>query len=492
MRSLKIIGVFLVAGTIFSAAQSQKVKPPEPCGAIPSERQIQWHKLEFYGFVHFTVNTFTDKEWGYGDEDPNIFNPTQFDARQWARIAKEAGMKGLILTAKHHDGFCLWQTRYTKHSVASSQWRSGKGDVVKALSDACKEYGLKFGVYLSPWDRNHPEYGRPAYIEYYRNQLRELLTSYGEIFEVWFDGANGGTGFYGGARENRKIDPSKYYDWENTFEIVRKLQPKAVMFSDAGPDVRWVGNESGVAFETCWLTIDLEKLYPGHPEYVAKYARGNPDGKYWCPPEVDVSIRPGWFYHPAEDSKVKTVEQLLDIYYNSIGRSANLLLNIPPDRRGLIHEIDARRLVEFGRIIKETFKNNLTKSAKANASSYRGNSSRFSPQKAIDNDFDTYWAMDDGATNGWLEVEFKKPVRFDNVLLQEYIPLGQRVHQWQVDAWIDSGWKSICSGTTIGYKRILRVQPIETQKVRLVILKSKACPTIASFELYLSPQNQKK
>jgi len=490
-KSLKITAAVVIVNLIFSVMVfAQKVLPPAPVGAVPSNRQLAWHQLEFYGFIHFTVNTFTDKEWGYGDEDPNIFNPTQFDARQWAKTAKQAGMKGLILTAKHHDGFCLWQTKYTKHSVASSKWMDGKGDVVKALANACREYGLKFGVYLSPWDRNHPDYGRPEYIEYYRNQLRELLTQYGDIFEVWFDGANGGTGFYGGARENRKIDRATYYDWQNTWKIVRELQPLAVMFSDAGPDIRWVGNESGFAYETSWLTINLEGLYPGHPDYVKKYAQGNPDGKDWCPPEVDVSIRPGWFYHSAEDSKVKTVQQLVDIYYKSVGRSANLLLNLPPDRRGLINEIDAQRLIEFGKIINQTFKNNLTKGAKATSSNTRGNSSNFSPSKALDNKFDTYWATDDAVTNGWIEVELKAPTRFDRVLLQEYIPLGQRVKKWNVEGWIDNQWKSICEGTTIGYKRIFRVEPVTCQRVRLTITDAKACPTISEFELYLSPDQK--
>ena len=468
----------------------QKVSPPTLCGPVPSPRQLAWHKLEFYGFLHFGINTFTDKEWGYGDEDPKLFFPSQFDARQWARVAKAAGMKGLILTAKHHDGFCLWPSKYTKHSVASSRWMNGKGDVVKAVAEACREYGLKFGIYLSPWDRNHPDYGRPAYLQYYRNQLRELLTNYGPIFEVWFDGANGGTGYYGGARENRRIDRKTYYDWPNTWKIVRQLQPQAVIFSDAGPDIRWVGNERGVCFETCWLTINRKGLYPGFPGYARKYAQGDPDGADWCPPEVDVSIRPGWFYHPSQDTRVKTVKKLLDIYYESVGRSANLLLNVPPDRRGLIHEIDAQRLIEFRRILDETFRTDLARSAQTRASNVRGNADRFSPAKAVDGDFDTYWATDDGVTKAWMEIDLGKPTRFDRVLIQEYIPLGQRVHAWQVDGWIRGQWKRLCAGTTIGYKRILRIEPVTCQRVRLRILKAKACPTIATFALYLSPEHR--
>ena len=287
--------------------------PPAPVGAVPSPRQLAWQELGYYGFLHFTVNTFTDREWGLGDESPKVFAPTALDARQWARVAREAGMTGLILTAKHHDGFCLWPSRYTDHSVKASPWRGGRGDVVGELAEACHAEGLKLGLYLSPWDRNHVEYGRPAYLDYFRRQLRELLTQYGPLFEVWFDGANGGDGYYGGAREKRQIDGATYYGWPATWGLVRELQPNAVMFSDAGPDVRWVGNENGLGFETAWMPIDLARIYPGSPDYMP-LAGGRPDGADWAPPEVDVSIRPGWFYHPSEDDKVKTVDELIEIY----------------------------------------------------------------------------------------------------------------------------------------------------------------------------------
>jgi alpha-L-fucosidase len=367
--------------------------PPAPHGAVPSERQLHWQELEFYGFIHFSVNTFTDKEWGYGDESPSVFQPTALDTRQWARVAHEAGMKGLILTAKHHDGFCLWPSRYTEHSVKNSPWKNGQGDVVRELADACKEYGLRFGVYLSPWDRNHAEYGRPAYLTYYRNQLRELLTQYGPIFEVWFDGANGGDGYYGGAREHRRIDNSTYYDWPNTHQLVRECQPMAVMFSDAGPDIRWVGNESGVAFETIWMPLNRHKIYPGYPNFAA-YAPGHPNGTDWVPPEVDVSIRPGWFYHPAENDKVKTVEQLLDIYYASVGRSSNILLNLPPDRRGLIHEVDEQRLLGLRKSLDRIFQTDLAPGARIHASNTRGGNGAYGPTHLQDGNSDTYWATD--------------------------------------------------------------------------------------------------
>ena len=303
VRSALALSAILVASS--PAAFAPAAEPPAPYGPVPSARQLRWHELEFYGFLHFTVNTFTDKEWGYGDESPAVFNPTDFDADQIVGAAKAAGMKGLILTAKHHDGFCLWPSKLTEHSVKNSPWRDGKGDVVREIADACRRHGLTFGVYLSPWDRNHADYGRPDYLDYYRNQLRELMTGYGPLFEVWFDGANGGDGYYGGAREKRTIDRRTYYDWENTRQIVRDLQPDAVMFSDAGPDVRWVGNENGIAGDPCWATLNRDDFAPGEADE-ARLNPGDRPGTHWLPAECDVSIRPGWFYHASEDAKVKT------------------------------------------------------------------------------------------------------------------------------------------------------------------------------------------
>jgi alpha-L-fucosidase len=294
LQAIMCCGLLTWLNTV-AAAGSKVVAPPLPYGPVPTERQLRWHEMEFYGFLHFTVNTFTDKEWGYGDEDEKVFNPTDFDADQIVSAARQAGMKGLILTAKHHDGFCLWPSQYTEHSVKNSPWKGGHGDVVKEVSTACRRHGLKFGVYLSPWDRNHKDYGRPEYITYYRNELRELLTNYGDIFTVWFDGANGGDGFYGGAREKRQIDNRTYYDWEHTWQIVRELMPGAVMFSDGGPDFRWVGNESGIAGDPCWETLNAAGRYPGGSS--AHLNSGERPGTHWLPAECDVSIRPGWFYH---------------------------------------------------------------------------------------------------------------------------------------------------------------------------------------------------
>jgi alpha-L-fucosidase len=474
--------VFLLS----AAATLPAASPPASHGPVPSPRQLQWHDLECYGFLHFSINTFTDKEWGYGDESPAQFNPTAFDADQIARTAKEAGMRGLVLTCKHHDGFCLWPSQYTEHSVKHSPWKDGKGDMVREFSDACRRQGLKFGVYLSPWDRNHPEYARPAYLTYYRNQLRELLTNYGPIFEMWFDGANGGDGYYGGARERRNIDNRTYYDWENTWKIVRELQPDACMFSDAGPDVRWVGNESGFAGKTCWATFTRADVWPGHADPAA-LNRGDRAGKDWLPAEVDVSIRPGWFYHASQDDKVKTPAQLLDIHFNSVGRGANLILNLPPDRRGIIHENDVRSLRECRRILDATFAQDLARGAKATASATRGQDAQFGPACVTDGRRDTYWATDDAVTAAELVLDLGRSVTFNVVRVREYLPLGQRVDRFVVDAWTDGKWQEIAAETSIGNQRLLRTRNVTTSQVRLRITQAAACPAISELGLFAMP-----
>jgi len=486
VRRVPVTVVLILAGALVVSAQ-RSVGPPAPAGAVPSARQLAWHDLQFYGFIHFTVNTFTDREWGYGDEPERTFNPTAFDARQWARVARDAGMKGLIITAKHHDGFCLWPSRYTTHSVKGSPWRDGKGDVVGDLAQACREYGLKLGIYLSPWDRNHAEYGRPAYLEYYRNQLRELLTNYGPVFEVWFDGANGGDGYYGGARETRRIDNTTYYDWPDTWAIVRELQPQAVMFSDAGPDVRWVGNERGVAFETSWYAINRAGIFPGDPTYTKK-AAGRPDGTDWVPPEVDVSIRPGWFYHAAEDAKVKTVDQLVAIYEQSIGRGANLLLNLPPDRRGLIPDPDVERLTAFARRTTATYATDLARQARAASDQTRGgSSSRFAATRVNDGDPQSYWATDDGVAAGEVTLTWPRAVTLDRVALGEAVALGQRVSAWTVEADVDGAWTRVAAGTTIGVRRIATFAPVTTARLRVSITNALACPTLTTVSAFLAP-----
>jgi alpha-L-fucosidase len=456
--------------------------PPPPWGVIPSPRQLAWHSLETYGFIHFTTNTFTDLEWGYGDESPMVFNPTALDTRQWARVAKEGRLKGLILTCKHHDGFCLWPSRYTGHSVVNSPWQNGQGDVVRELADACREFGLKLGIYLSPWDRNHPQYGQPAYVDYYRKQLYELLTLYGPIFEVWHDGANGGDGWYGGACETRKIDPASYYGWSETWGLVRLLQPDAVIFCDAGGDIRWVGNESGIGSETTWCTFNPAGRYPGYPE-VSDLGTGHEGGSHWAPPETDVSIRPGWFYHAREDESVKSLSQLVDIYFKSVGRGTSLLLNLPPDQRGLIHEIDAARVRVLHEILERTFEYDLASAASITASNTRG--SDFVAAHLVDGDPETYWAAEDGVTNTQLLLEFKYPIVFNIFQAQEYIALGQRVRAWHLDAQTHDGiWRVLTEGTTIGYKRLARISPVTTQRIRLSLEDCAACPVLASIGLF--------
>lgn len=471
--------------------QGSSVRPPEPVGPVPSMRQLMWQNMEFCGFVHFTVNTFTDKEWGYGDEPESVFNPTDFDAGEMVRIAKNAGMKGIVLTAKHHDGFCLWPSKLTEHSVKRSPWKNGGGDVVKEFADACALQGMKFGVYLSPWDRNNTSYGTPAYIDFYRGQLTELLTNYGNIFEVWFDGANGGGGFYGGARATRTIDRRTYYDWPGTWKLVRQLQDNAVMFSDVGPDLRWVGNENGVAGETCWSSYTPVGEHGDEPApgYVRSELgeQGQPDGKYWLPAECDVSIRPGWFYHPAEDTLVKSPETLYNLYFESVGRNASLLLNVPPDRRGRFDDADIHALMGLRKLLDETFSHDLAKGARVEASNVRSNDPRFGASNVVDDDSSNYWATDDSITSGKLTLSFGEPKTFNVIMLQEYIPLGQRIGKFSVEISNGEGWKTVAGGTTIGHKRLLRIPALTATKVRLNILQSKPCPTLSRIGLFRSP-----
>lgn len=476
----------LLLGVLFFLSNCSTTPPPAPVHPVPSERQLAWHDLEYYAFIHFNMNTFSNMEWGLGDEKPKQFNPSALDCRQWARVCKEAGMKGIILTAKHHDGFCLWPSAYTEHSVKNSPWKDGKGDVLKELSEACREYGLKFGVYLSPWDRNHPDYGKPEYITYFRNQLRELLTNYGEVFEVWFDGANGGTGYYGGANEERRVDKLAYYDWENTISIIRELQPNAVVFSDAGPDVRWVGNEHGFAYPTTWSNLMRDKVYGGMPEYASEYSTGQENGTHWVAAEADVSIRPGWYYHEYEDHKVKSLPHLLDIYYKSIGQNSALLLNFPVDKRGLIHEKDVEQLQKLTAKLKEDFANNLSKGASAKADNERGRS--YEAANVLDGKKETYWATKDEVFQSSLTIDFGDPITFNRFLAQEYIALGQRIKAFTLEAKTAEGWREIASETTIGYKRILRLPDTKASAIRLNIKDAKACPTISNLEVYYAPK----
>jgi alpha-L-fucosidase len=484
MNYKNLLSAFLLFASLHFYAFGQ-VNAPNPYEPLPSENQMAWQQMEYYAFVHLSVNTYTDMAWGNGNEDPKIFNPTSLDCRQWARTAKEAGMKGIILTAKHHSGFCLWPSKYTEYSVKNCPWKGGKGDIVREMSDACKEYGLKLGIYLSPWDRNRSDYGKPEYITYFRNQLRELLTNYGDIFEIWFDGANGGSGYYGGANETRKIDRTTYYDWANTYKLVRELQPKIVIWNDGGEraDLRWVGTEAGYVGETNWSLLDSTGDVP---ENMLRYGLEN--GNKWVPGEVNTSIRPEWFYHKKEDSKVKTVPQLMEIYYNSIGRNATLLLNFPIMPSGLIHPKDEKAVIEFGQAVRKAFAVNLLKGSKAESSGFRGKNKKFGADKAIDQSNETYWTTDDNVKTGSLTMTFTKPVSFNRFLAQEYIKLGQRVKSFTVEAFADGAWKELTKATTIGYKRILRFPTVKATKLRFTVTDAKSCPLISNIEVFNAPQ----
>lgn len=461
---------------------------PLPVGPLPSQQQVDWHRLEYYAFVHFNMNTFTDQEWGYGDEDAGSFNPEALDCRQWVRIFKKAGMNGVILTAKHHDGFCLWPSEYTEHSVKNAPWKNGKGDVLQELAEACREYDMKMGLYLSPWDRNHAEYGRPAYLDYFRNQLKEILTQYGAVFEVWFDGANGGDGYYGGAREVRKIDRESYYQWAQINQLVLSLQPNAIIFSDNGPGARWIGNEQGIAGETNWNLLNPADIVIGGTggmrDKIKLLNEGDEHGSSWIPGEADVSVRPGWYYHPAQDTSVKSLEELLDIYYKSIGRGANLLLNIPVDNRGLVHENDSIALMKLKRALDQTFSNNLAENAQVRESNFRGRNTHYKANKTVDGNPDSYWATDDSVLQARLTMEWEEEKTFNRFLIQEYIPLGQRVKSFQLEIEKDGAWIAIAEAKTIGNKRILRFPAVTSKKLRLVILDAKACPLITEIGVY--------
>ena len=478
------IFLLLFISQSFAKKKEHPVPPPPPVSPIPTDRQLAWHELEQYAFIHFTTNTFTGKEWGYGDESPDVFNPSAMDVNQWINVVKAAGLKGIVLTCKHHDGFCLWPSKYTEHSVKNSKWEGGKGNVVKEVADACHKNGLKFGVYLSPWDRNRKDYGSASYVEYYRNQLRELFTTYGPIFEMWFDGANGGDGYYGGAREKRKINGATYYDWPTTLNLVRKMEPNIIFFSDAGPDIRWCGNESGYIGETNWANINRDSIYAGKSGIEKLLNSGQEYGNSYIPAEVDVSIRPGWFYHAEEDSRVKTPEKLFEIYLSSVGRGSNLILNIPPDRRGLLHENDVKALMGWRKIIDESFKTNLALGAVVKADSYRGNSKLYAPSNVNDGNMETYWATNDGTRTGNLFINLgsKKTVKF--ITIQEYIRLGQRVSGFVISVWKNDKWEEVSKGTTIGYKRIVKIEPTETEQVKVSITASKASPVISNVEIY--------
>lgn len=461
--------------------------------AVPSERQLRWQQLEFYGFIHFTVNTFTDREWGLGDESPAIFNPSELDAAQWVETCKAAGMKGLILTCKHHDGFCLWPSAYTDHSVKSSPWRNGQGDLVREVADACRAAGLAFGVYLSPWDRHEASYGESdTYNAYFMNQLRELLTGYGELFCVWFDGACGE-----GPNGKRQV-----YDWDAYYTLVRELQPNAVI-SVCGPDVRWCGNEAGQTRLSEWSVVpasmrDNEKIQENSQkvddgEFAKRVGSmdedlgsrailAEADSVVWYPAEVNTSIRPGWFYHASEDDQVKTAEELTELYERTVGGNSTFLLNLPPDRRGLIHENDVRVMKALGEQLRQAYRMNLAVGAATSSSADK--SAAHAAAHATDGSPDTYWCPPEGTEQAELRIDFGSEIRFDRVVIEENIKQSQRVERFRLELLDGESWRPLYEGTVIGYRKICRFAPVTAKAVRLLIDESRICPQIRAFEVY--------
>lgn len=464
---MKLERLIIVACLALVTTASHSQEAPSPIAPLPTAHQVAWQQLETYAFIHFGPNTFGDREWGYGDAALESFNPTRLDCEQWARVCSEAGMRGIILTAKHHDGFCLWPTKYTDYSVRNTPYKDGKGDIVGELAAACRKYGLKLGLYLSPWDRHQAFYGTPLYVEYFYAQLRELLTQYGEVFEVWFDGANGGDGWYGGARETRKIDRSTYYDFPRAWKLVGELQPGAIIFSDGGPGCRWVGNENGYADATNWSFLRIKEVYPGYEHY-KELQYGHDDGDTWVASECNTSIRPGWFYHEKEDGRVKSVSHLVDLYYRSVGHNGTFLLNFPVDKEGLIHPTDSAHAVDFHKQVVAELQDNLLAKAKIKATATRGKA--FSTRNLTDGRFDTYWATPDGTSTATLDITLGKAQRLNRLLLSEYIPLGQRVRKFTVEYLDGKQWLPVKAGeatTTIGYKRLLRFPTITTKHLRI-------------------------
>lgn len=463
----KTLTAALAAAALISAACAEA---PAPYGATPTPQQVAWQKMETNLFAHFGPNTFTSAEWGDGTEAEDIFNPTDLNCLQWAQTASKAGFGGIIITAKHHDGFCLWPNPESTHTVASSSWRDGKGDVLKDLSEACAEVGIKFGVYISPWDRNDPRYGTPEYNNVFVNTLNSVLGgTYGNIYEQWFDGANGE-----GPNGKKQV-----YDWPLFNGTVYKNQPDAIIFSDCGPGCRWVGNEEGHAGRTSWSTLNTEGLEPGmrNPDL----NEGNKDGAAWITSETDVSIRKGWFWKESENETVKSLNKLLQIWYESVGRNSLLLLNIPPDTRGHFHEIDSTRLMEFRAALDE-IQVNVAAGAKAAASTSRG--CKFKPSALVDGNYDTYWAAKDGETTASVELALPEAREFNRVMIQEYIPLGQRVESFTVEVPDGEGWKTVAEETTIGYKRIVLIPQVKADRVRISITSALACPVLNNIELY--------
>lgn len=464
--------LFFVIGISCNTPPVRQITP-EAIGPVPTPQQLAWHDLEFYWFIHFGPNTFTNKEWGHGDEPADAFNPSALDCNQWAKIARQSGAKGIILTAKHHDGFCLWPSRYSKHTVRESKWKDGKGDVVKDLSEACKANGLLFGIYLSPWDRNHPDYGTPEYNDVYVNAMTEVTTQYGPLFEFWWDGANGE-----GPNGKKQV-----YDFSRFEKEIRKLAPDAVVFSDIGPDIRWVGNEKGIAGKTNWNLLDtagFTRGAGGPPQDTLN--RGNENGKNWIPAECDVSIRPGWFYHAEEDDKVKTSEQLFDLYLKSVGRGSSFLLNVPPDRRGLIHANDSAALAGFKKYRDESFADNRFKNISVKYTDAAGNPVTIHFDNGFNKDY-----IHTGGTENRITINPGNEETINCILLKEYIALGQSIKQFKCILKNKEETVQTIEGTTIGHKRILTFDATPVTSVEILIEDTKGNALISDIAAYRIP-----
>ena len=468
--SFTVLSLFL----ILHLAAACTVRPPEPFGACPTPQQLAWQQMEMNLFCHFGPNTFTGAEWGDGTEPEDIFQPTDLDCRQWTSTARAAGFQGVILTAKHHDGFCLWPSPESAHTVAQSTWRNGQGDVLRELSEACSAEGIQFGVYISPWDRNDPRYGSAAYNEAFVRTLESVLDGrYGPVFEQWFDGACGE-----GPTGRRQV-----YDWPLFNATVKRLQPQAVIFSDVGPGCRWVGNERGEAGRTNWSTLEVEGFEPGAGSPPVEVLNGgSPGASHWAAAETDVSIRPGWFWRASETAQVKSLQELLRIYYESVGRNSLLLLNVPPDTRGRIDAVDSLRLMEFRAALDAVFAVDQAAGATVSGPS-RGRG--FAPANVLSCDYDHYWALPDDRTAASLTLEFPEPRTFNRILLQEYIPLGQRIAAFHAEILTPEGaWQEIARETTLGYKRIVLTPTVTTTALRLVIDDALATPTLTKLSLF--------
>lgn len=461
---MKKIIFFLYTSIISLIGYSQTSITP-----LPTKKQLEWHRQEYYLFMHFGPNTFTNKEWGEGTEPEDIFNPTNLDCRQWCRIAKAAGAKGIIITAKHHDGFCLWPSKYSKHTVRESKWKNGKGDVLKELSQACKEFGLKLGVYISPWDRNHPKYGTDEYNDMFVNMMKEIFTNYGPIWELWWDGANGE-----GPNGKKQV-----YDWRRFENTVRQISPNTIVFSDIGPDVRWIGNEKGYAGESNWNFLDTAGFTRGFgAPHIDTLNTGNYNGRNWVPGECDVSIRPGWFYHKEEDDKVKSSEELFAIYLKSVGRGANLLLNVPPDKRGKIHPKDSAALIGFKKIRDASFKQSILGDSKNKFNLI------FDPATVSFNDKIETLEFKTASENS-ISISFQQPVEINTVVLRENLQFGQRVRRFVVQILDENDKSYFVFGTSIGHKRILTFPKIKTSYVAIRLLEADRPPKLNVFDFYL-------